>query len=184
MSLNIVRAVAAVENSDEFHISRILILCRSVAGSRNRAIEGITKLAKLDFLLRYPNCLRKVIKNLRVDYGDNNFENMELDNIESKMVRFRYGPWDARYRRWIGLMVSMDMINTYIEGRTVLIRLTEKGREYADRLVSHEDFQAMRARSEIISQSVGKYSGTKLKDMIYNYFPELLGMNWGEEITL
>lgn len=34
----------------------------------------------------------------------------EAETVESKMVRFRYGPWDARYRSWIGVLTAKGVI--------------------------------------------------------------------------
>ena len=48
------------------------------------------------------------------------------------MVRFRYGPWDERYRRWIGLLVARNLVTTYVRGHTVHVGLTERGRVVAN----------------------------------------------------
>ena len=59
MSLRLVKAVAETENLDDFHLGRLLVLLGSADLRKNtpltkaKAVEGITKLAKLDFLLRY-----------------------------------------------------------------------------------------------------------------------------------
>jgi hypothetical protein len=100
------------------------------------------------------------------------------------MIRFRYGPWDDRYRKWISLLVAKRLAQTYLEGRTVKVVLTEKGLELAEYLEQKSEFCDLSARSKIISTAVGDYNATKLKDFIYDVFPEITTMKWGEEIKL
>jgi hypothetical protein len=99
------------------------------------------------------------------------------------MIRFRYGPWDKRYRRWIGLLMSKGLADTFVSGRTVHVRITDKGRAVAESLAARPEFADFDARSNQISQAVGSTPGTRLKDLIYEVVPELTGMNWGEEIA-
>ena len=45
-----------LEGDDSLHLGRLLILVDVFAGHKgDQTIDGITKLAKLDFLLRYPS---------------------------------------------------------------------------------------------------------------------------------
>src|SRR5580700_8564735 len=110
MSLRLVNAVADSENRDDLHLARLLVLLGSADARRTtpitkaKAVEGITKLAKLDFLLRYPTCLERALSELGRDPREAQVQPRERTSIEAKMVRFRYGPWDGRYRRWLGLL--------------------------------------------------------------------------------
>ena len=61
MALELARALAATERDDNLHIARLLLLLAARAGEKRHSIEGLTKLAKLDFLLRYPNCLERAL---------------------------------------------------------------------------------------------------------------------------
>ena len=73
----------------EFHAARLLLLFR-ICGTANR-IDGLTKMAKLDFFVRYPDFFARACRT----------EGFQCDNlyrvIESSMIRFHYGPWDQRY---------------------------------------------------------------------------------------
>ena len=184
MSLAIVKFIGKIENNDNFHISRILILLKHLGGKNNKELDGITKLVKLDFLLRYPKCLEKVAKELNFDLIESALNKNELQNIESKMIRYKYGPWDSRYRRWIGILVAKDLVKTYARGRTVYLRLTEIGLNISEKLIKTNVFNPLCFRSDLISRMVGKYSGTKLKNLIYQLFPEIVGLKFGKEITL
>ncbi len=184
MSLKTIHLAADIENSDDFHLSRLLLLLRACGKRSNKPVDGIMKLAKLDFLLRYPNCLVRVLKELNKGDLAANISEEERNTIEARMIRFRFGPWDERYRRWIGLLVAKRLALTYVEGRTVKVVLTDSGLELAESLGQKEEFQNLAARSKIVSTAFGSYNATKLKDFVYKVFPEITTMKWGEEIEL
>jgi hypothetical protein len=131
MSFELVRAIGVAENSDNFHLGRLLLLLLAVDSNKSQPIDGITKLAKLDFLLRYPNCLERALLEIKKNAEPAHIQPYERTTIESKMIRFKYGPWDNRYRRWIGLLSARGLIKVEIKGRTVVLGLTDSGREVA-----------------------------------------------------
>ncbi|MBW4444286.1 MAG: hypothetical protein KME10_24275 [Plectolyngbya sp. WJT66-NPBG17] len=186
MSLRLIRAVSEAENTDELHLGRLLLLLKAKdnSGTKSKTIEGITKLAKFDFLLRYPNCLERALKAAGKNPAHANVKPYERTTIETKMIRFRYGPWDNRYRRWIGLLVARGLATTFVEGKTVHVGLTMRGLEIADQLAQMPEFQEIGQRSDLIVKSFNRYSATKIKEFIYEVFPELETMQWGEEISL
>jgi len=184
VSLKVIHLAAKIENSDSFHLSRLLILINATAGKTNKPIDGIMKLAKLDFLLRYPNCLIRVLLKLGKEKAAKEITEEEQNTIEARMIRFRFGPWDKRYRRWIGILVSKGLAITYLKGRTIKVQLTSDGSEMADRIGELGEFTELKKRSKMISTTVGKYSATKLKDFVYTVFPEIVDMKWGKDIEL
>lgn len=185
MSLRIVRAVSLAEQSDDLHVGRLLILLRAAGGRDGlKPVPGIMKLAKMDFLLRYPNCLARLLEAKGASAAAAGIGLEERNTIEAKMVRFRYGPWDERYRRWIGLMVARGVGVTFTQGNTVHVGLTARGRAVADGIGDIPEFRDLRHRSILIARSVGALSATGLKNYVYDLFPELLSMRWGEEIEL
>jgi len=184
MSLNIVRAIVSSENLDEFHLGRLLLILLATESNSSKPMKGITKLAKFDFLLRYPNCLERALDAVQKDHKDANVKEFERTTIESKMIRFKYGPWDDRYRRWIGLLVSQGLVSVDFKGRTVLINLTEQGKKVANLFASDVTYHDLFERSQIVHKAFGSYSASKIKNFIYKVFPELETMKWGDEITL
>lgn len=157
MSLKIVHLASEIENSDDFHVARLLLLLKATSGRTNKPIDGIMKLAKLDFLLRYPNCLVRVLKALGKDKAASEIDEKERNTIEARMIRFRFGPWDERYRRWIGILVSKGLANSYLEGRTVKIQLTIAGVHLAEELGELVEFVELKKRSKMVSAAVGGY---------------------------
>lgn len=184
MSLNLIRAIAISENSDEFHLGRLLLLLLAADNRKTKPIEGITKLAKLDFLLRYPTCLERALIVEKKKSEDVQIQQYERTTIESKMIRFKYGPWDGRYRRWIGLLAGKGLVHAELKGKTVYIGLTDKGREVSQIFASDPAYKELQARSQLVIKTFGNISGTRLKDFVYRVFPELENMRWGEEITI
>src|SRR4051812_42593362 len=182
MSLRLIKAVAETENLDDFHGSADAR--RSTAITKAKAVEGITKLAKLDFLLRYPTCLERALGELGKDPTEAAVHPRERTSIEAKMVRFRYGPWDARYRRWLGLLVARGLVTLGVEGRTVQIGLTDAGRAVAGRFREDPSFAELARRADVVVNAVGPMSAARLKDFVYEAIPEIIDMKWGEEIAL
>ena len=136
MSLGLLKAAARAENSDGLHLMRLLILlrCADKRGRTPKPVEGITKLAKLDFLLRYPVYLERALIQLGKSTSDLDLPPRERTTVETKMIRFRYGPWDGRYRRWLTLLASRGLLRVSMKGRKIEIGLTEEGRVLADDL--------------------------------------------------
>ena len=92
----------------ELHAARLLLLV-SICGTKKKAtgfmrLDGLTKLAKLDFLTRYPDFYEKLAEYLGVQ------AKAPLHDVESCMVRFHYGPWDERYYHILGYLESRGLL--------------------------------------------------------------------------
>lgn len=185
MTLRVVHAAQTIEQDDNFHLARLLVLIKACGKKSGKPVDGITKLAKLDFLLRYPNCLERMLKFLeRPAEATQVAGSPESRSIEARMIRFRYGPWDGRYRRWIGILVAKGLAETSLEGRTVIVRLTESGRALAGVLADDPAFDEIKLRAKIVATALGDMAPTRLKDLVYEVVPEIVNMKWGEKIKL
>jgi hypothetical protein len=182
MSLRIVESAVGAEQDDAVHQARLLLLLLQRSDKGDGTVNGITKLAKMDFLLRYPTFFERLLSVRYRRPPAVVMHDYERDSVESKMIRYRYGPWDRRYRRWIGLLVARGLANSFVSGRTVHIQLTERGMELAKALSAEEAFADLAARAEQVGKAVGSMSGSAIKELVYRVVPELTGMNWGEEI--
>ena len=104
--MNVFRALSDLEANDHVHLGRLLILLGAFSGDDGtETVEGLTKLAKLDFLLRYPTYLERALRQRNKSTRRVEVAEHERLSVESSMVRFRYGPWDFRYRRFINLLI-------------------------------------------------------------------------------
>jgi hypothetical protein len=90
------------DNVVEFHAARLLLLI-SLCGTGGR-IDGLTKMAKLDFFVRYPDFFA-VAKKDAVRSSESE------ESVESAMVRHHYGPWDKRYYHVLAYLEAKQLIS-------------------------------------------------------------------------
>lgn len=156
----------AADDVLEFHAARLLLLL-STCGVSGR-IDGLTKLAKLDFFARYPDFFD-------VARGQAMGRTSPGRTIESAMVRHHYGPWDKRYYHVLAQLEAKGLIQVSKEKKTYRIALTDLGREHAKRLAALPSFNSLVARMKEIKKTFGGLSGSSLKDMIYSIFDREVG---------
>lgn len=182
MRLGIVHASVEAEARTELHLARLLLLLGQGAALGHGVVDGITKLAKLDFLLRYPRFLGRLLKLNRKNPPQVPMLAHEVDTVESSMIRFRYGPWDPRYRYWLGLLQAKGLVELGLQGRRVLVSITAQGVDCFQALLEHAEMSTLAERAGVVMESLWSLSGSRLKDLVYEAVPELQGMSWGEEI--
>src|ERR1700680_305778 len=137
MKMDFFESLAALESNPELHCARLLILLEAFATDEGTGeVEGLTKLAKLDFLLRYPVMLERALLAKRQSTRAVAVEEQERHSVEYAMVRYRFGPWDPRYREFLNILVAKGLVNISVEGRKVTITATASGREVAARLAN------------------------------------------------
>lgn len=107
----------------EFHAARIILLIR-LCGTKNR-IDGLTKLAKLDFFVRYPQFFDRACA------ASGEHIRSVSNSIEASMVRHHYGPWDHRYYDVLAYLRSRGLIEIRKDKKTFKFYLTEIGQETA-----------------------------------------------------
>jgi hypothetical protein len=180
--VNLLQTLIALEEMDAFHMGRLLVLLKAFSGQDNRRkIKGLTKLVKLDFLLRYPVYLEQALKKRGVK-ADIFIAEHERRSVESKMIRYKYGPWDPRYRRFINLLVARGLACVEIEGRTVNVGLTEAGVQLATVLSKSEEYRETWSRAKTLKSHLD-LAGTNLMRRIYEWFPEIVDLRLGEAIN-
>jgi hypothetical protein len=144
-------------------------------------MEGLTKLAKLDFLLRYPVMLERALAAKGRSTSDVQLEDHERLSVESQMVRYRFGPWDHRYREFLNILVGKGLVGVNVEGRKVVIALTEHGQTLASELSINPEFQDYARRSSLLKRHFD-VKATKLMQFIYETFPEVVSLRANERI--
>ncbi len=182
--MNLFEILAALESNDDLHLARLLILLYAFGKKDNTgAIEGLTKLAKLDFLLRYPVYLERALAAKEKPTKKVQIADHERESVESSMVRYKYGPWDFRYRRFINILVGMGLVEIEIKGRTIEIKLTDTGLAIATKLANEGAFEDIVRRANILKTHFNT-TGTNLMKFIYSTFPEIGSLSLGEKIAL
>lgn len=182
MSFKTIKQIIELDTNFDLHAARILILLSSLENHTKKEIKGITKLVKLDFLLRYPTVLELALEKKTTSHQSLVIHPHEKTSVESKMVRFRYGPWDHRYYQYLAMLESMGLVTVQTVDNAVETRITNKGIEVANQFKSQESMKDFIIRSNLISEKFGKINATKLKDMMYELIPELHDMKFGEVI--
>lgn len=182
MSLDLVEIVTALDKDEDVHLARIIVLLRAFSQADTPAIEGITKLAKLDFLLRYPSCLEKALIARGVSAKSIPVDDFERLTIEARMVRYRYGPWDHRYRRFLNILVARHLAIVRTDGRTIHIDLTLQGNALAEKLIEAPSFSRVYMRATLLKSHLN-LKARALMEFIYEQFPELTSLEFNEVIA-
>jgi hypothetical protein len=174
------RDLALVRDDLAYHQARVLLLVAAVAAAQGHSgkVDGLTKLAKLDFLLRYPALASSVLDGLnpadpRLHLTDN--DRAEPADVEAPMIRYKYGPWDDRYYPVIGALVSRGLLR-YAKGRrgSVALAPTAAGRALARQLGAASEWAEIADRSRAIADATSGLTGNALKDLIYDRLAELM----------
>lgn len=165
----------------ELHAARLLLLIllcgKKLKGTQRTRIEGLTKMAKLDFLVRYPEFFDRLAKHL-----DNDVKT-SLQTVESSMVRFHYGPWDKRYYHILGYLESRELVKVE-KKKGFEFELTDKGADIARIFEQKQSFLQLSEHMRQVKKLVGDMGGTKLKDLIYKVFgKEVVDRKMGESIS-
>lgn len=162
----------ATETTD-YHLARLLVLLLAFS-PRGGTLDGLTKLAKLDFLLRYPVFLERLMDARDLSWPAGLAPDQpERWAVESHMIRYKYGPWDDRYYVLLGGLVGKGLAEMISTKRTFSLRLTPEGRALAESIGSTAQWQILAARSAFLKRHFD-WTGNKLKDMIYKELPDVV----------
>lgn len=167
-------AIARERRDLEYHQARVLLLLAAFSGTRGK-LDGLTKLVKLDFLLRYPAFLERVLPGGAGDWTDETRPTtVEREAVESRMVRYKYGPWDDRYYPIVGALVGRGLAEYAESSRDNLaLRPTAAGRALARTLAVDPQWVVISARCALLRQHLN-LSGNRLKNLIYERLPDAM----------
>jgi hypothetical protein len=181
--MDFVQTIADLDQSPELHAVRLLLLLDAFAeDDQSGVIEGLTKLAKLDFLLRYPIMLERALQAKGRSTREVQLEDHECHSVESEMVRYRFGPWDHRYREFLNILVAKGLAFISIEGRKVVIAATEHGRDCARQIASDQLFEQYSRRAKLLKRHFD-LTATNLMHFIYETFPEIVSLRSNAPIS-
>lgn len=159
------------DNVIEFHAARLLLLFK-YCGVSGR-IDGLTKMAKLDFFARYPDFFAIARRSTLKDTGIG--QEINEGSVEAAMVRHHYGPWDKRYYHVLAHLEARQLITVTKHNKSYRLHLTDEGKKCADALAKKESFTSLIERMREIKKVYGSKSGSKLKKLIYELFDEEVG---------
>ncbi|GAA1525740.1 hypothetical protein GCM10009730_37870 [Streptomyces albidochromogenes] len=163
-----------------YHQARVLLLVSAVSKTPGHSgkLDGLTKLAKLDFLLRYPALAPQVLDSLdpndaRLSLGSQ--EASAPTDVEAPMTRYKYGPWDDKYYAVIGALVGRGLLR-YSKGRrgSVALMPTAQGKKLAGELSRSSIWAVLAERSLAVAEASANLTGSTLKDLIYERLAALM----------
>ncbi|GAB7146294.1 hypothetical protein [Mycobacterium riyadhense] len=164
--------------------ARVLLLIDGFSRRKTgpRTLEGRVKLAKLDFLLRYPKHLATVLATRGIKETDLNNLIRQDSPLESRMMRYRYGPWDPSYFAVLGSLVGRKLIDIVpAQGTSALgYRTTAAGAALAERLEDDGAFEEVIGRIALLRRHLD-LTGESLKKMLYG-LPEVADATWHEDL--
>ncbi|MFO6453394.1 MULTISPECIES: hypothetical protein [unclassified Aeromicrobium] len=169
------------DESLDFHAARILVLLRICGEGARGSIEGRTKLAKLDFFVRYPLFLARAHEEMRATDPNLAMWEPRDHEVEAPMIRYRYGPWDPRYRQFLAFLRARNLIRI-TNARIEKVALTAAGVKAAEELLRRPSFAPIAERCSTMRDSLCQLNGTELKDLVYDLFPTEVGelRHWNE----
>jgi len=164
----------AADDVVEFHAARLLLLIKicGVAGH----IDGLTKMAKMDFFARYPDFFEVAKRAAKADAIEAEHEDRSGGrSVESAMIRHHYGPWDKRYYQVLSVLEAKGLVGITKDGRAFRIALTELGDQRAKALSDKSSFNDLVERMKEIKKVFGSKSGNTIKNLIYELFDAEVG---------
>jgi hypothetical protein len=169
-----------------YHAARLLILIRFCGKPRSDpalypGVEGRTLLAKLDFFLRYPVYLKRAALILNNE-DVNSISSDEINTVESRMIRYLYGPWDRVYYEVLAYLIGKGLIVVNKKGNTEIFQLSVIGMKKSEEIALESSYADLVSRAGFVNRLFSKYSGNRLKEFIYQYFPDVVNKDIGEVI--
>lgn len=159
--------------------ARLLILIQAFS-DRPTGLDGRTKLAKLDFLLRYPAFFVRAMAEEAPEETHELAKDAD-ETVETRMIRYRYGPWDPAYFTLIGRLVARRLVRPVRTKYGIGLIATSEGQRVAERLAATEPWRSTSQRAALLKVYFDK-SGDTLKKFVYKHFPEVTKARMGETL--
>lgn len=163
--------------------ARVLLLIAAFSGTttRPRALEGRIKLAKLDFLVRYPKYLARVLRSRGIAEDVIASIEPELSPLEDRMIRYRYGPWDPSYYAVLGSLIGRGLVDPIPVPHGIGYRTTQLGRSLVESLLADESWDGVQNRAVLARRHLDM-AGSTLKQLLYDAIPEMASADWHQEL--
>jgi len=153
-----------------YHDARVLVLIDGFT-RRGGRVDGLTKVAKLDFLLRYPAFTERLAMSRGIAVPPRVAPTQaEILAVESKMIRYKFGPWDDRYYPVLGRLIGLGLVESVPGQGRLALRVTGLGLDISAAL-REAGWEQTWERASFLKRHFDK-SGSALKNMIYAELPE------------
>lgn len=168
MMRSIVELSIYADSNYDIEILRTLILLYAFKGRNNNGkIEGISRYANLDFLLRYPLTLHKALNILDIKNIELKILPYEAHTIEVSFIKDIYEPFGNNFRKIISILKSKSLIQIYVEKNKTFIGITNSGIDLVNSFQKENDaFKNTFLRANIIKKNLGLFSNKKIMEII------------------
>lgn len=190
MESNYIEMIMDVNSDNTLDITRLLILINVFTNKNKTAgIEGITKLAIFEFLLKYPYALQKIVefeqrqKPKSAKQVNVKLEEYEKESIEAHMMALNFAPWNYKYRNEISVLSAKKLISLSIVKNKVDVCITDEGINVVNDLLKCRFYKDIEIRSKIIKLSFKSYGTSTLINKIYQVFPDILDSRIELDVT-
>lgn len=168
-----------LRDESDYHQARLLLLITGFT-QEDDSFVGLTRLVKLDFLLRYPAMASRLLPEAASWTEDTEPTRDEFLAVESRMIRYRYGPWDDRYYPMLGALVGRGLLE-FTGGRRFAARVTPTGRRLAEEVSNQAQWRRTAARVRMLREHFD-LTGEQLKALIYEHLDDVVVLPQGTEI--
>jgi len=151
------------------HEIRILLI---VAAAARRHSEGMTdallRLAKFDFLVRYPAFAAEVLDGLSADDPRLHLSDHGARQEDRFLFPYHYGPWDERYHTVVGALVGRDLLSarTAAGSRELALTPTASGTALAEESARSAVWRTVADRCEAVADATGTLDADRLAGLI------------------
>jgi hypothetical protein len=144
-------AAQAIASESAFHQARVLLLVDAFTG-RSRGLYGLARLARLDFLLRFPPVLDYMTIEGVEGWPDAG-QSLPAERLATDLAlaSARYGLWTDRYTLVVGALLGRQLVRP-TPGRILELLTTRAGRSVAADLVSTDDWRRTHVRAQFLHQ--------------------------------
>ena len=150
---------------------RVFLLIAAFSGTRTKpgSMGGVDKLAKLDFLLRYPRYLAGALRHRGAEEPAVVFD---ADPLLDRVVRRRYRTWSPSHNAILGNLLGRGLIEAVPTGAGIGYRTTNLGRDLADSISKDETWEAVNQNAELVKRHLDM-NGAALKTLLCDATSEI-----------
>ncbi|WP_143447420.1 hypothetical protein [Kineosporia sp. R_H_3] len=177
---------AAIEDI-RYHECRVLLLLGAVAlHHATGEVEGITKLVRMDFFVRYPALAIPALALSDEETASLTLAPAERKQVESPMIHYKYGPWDHRFVPVLGALVGQGLaaIRLAPTSGIRLITITEAGKVRFSQLTQRPLWEITAARCFAVAAQASRLDAAALGARINAHISRRRGDKLGSEIVL
>ncbi|BCJ76969.1 hypothetical protein CS0771_65130 [Catellatospora sp. IY07-71] len=156
-------AARTIAQEAAFHQARVLLIVDAFSRDA-RGLRGLARLARLDFVIRFPNVLDRVdAEGVGWPTGCRT-QRLEQLADEAALAHRRYGLWTDRYNLIVGGLVSRRLV-TLVSGRVFEPLTTAEGHAASLELRNSSAWSLVANRAAYLSQAMN-LSAERLDEII------------------